>query len=361
MFSDDLESSSPSVVSFHDDVEDELLETQTETAHISAIHRFGELLKLIHEWDVKVDFSNKTSTHSQVCTSSRSCNCITLSFVLPPLPIPILLGSKKSHSHDLIDGSHELDSNQYQATSLLVDCEAGKKLGLEADCCADSRHSIAWLSKKMTNDGILQDHGSFTQTLKGFPQIAWYIMKYATTTTRQIKLANKSLIIQKKCPLYGCNGIGILRIPIPSILVVLLFHLLLKRSFENTHIRQGTCFSRNSRTWGCNITLPFSSSTPKKLILVLFNSIIFKLLSNHLKVLKVIFLGFTEDEDVIYVDHTEVTELTKVRLEKLSCLLGNKTSKLAVVFSRGGHCKALEGIAFKDPYEGCGRREETKD
>ncbi|KAI9162353.1 hypothetical protein LWI28_026464 [Acer negundo] len=35
----DLESSSPPVVSFHDDVEDELPEIQTETARISAIHR----------------------------------------------------------------------------------------------------------------------------------------------------------------------------------------------------------------------------------------------------------------------------------------------------------------------------------
>ena len=40
MSSDDLESSSPSVVSFHDNVEDELPETQTETARISAIHRY---------------------------------------------------------------------------------------------------------------------------------------------------------------------------------------------------------------------------------------------------------------------------------------------------------------------------------
>ncbi|KAK2633641.1 hypothetical protein Ddye_032800 [Dipteronia dyeriana] len=45
MKSDDLESSSPSVVSFHDDVEDELPETQTETAHISAIHSIGDDLE----------------------------------------------------------------------------------------------------------------------------------------------------------------------------------------------------------------------------------------------------------------------------------------------------------------------------
>ncbi|KAK4837464.1 hypothetical protein QYF36_005741 [Acer negundo] len=66
MFSDDLESSSPSVVSFHDDVENELPEIQTETARISAIHSFCDYLERSSSFVLPMSLqTTETSTRSQ--------------------------------------------------------------------------------------------------------------------------------------------------------------------------------------------------------------------------------------------------------------------------------------------------------